>query len=811
MSNPRPVASRAPCALAGALALLVAAPALAQLTGIGAQYWEQGLDGLGGASEVNDTFGFALATGDFNCDGFADLAIGAPYEDVTGDCDGDGTPTANECHSGGAVTVIYGSAQGLHVSLQEADEILTQNTSGVPGAPERGDHFGWALASMRVPGSSCDDLAVGVPGEDVTDGPLTHVDAGIVQYFRGGQFGLVADGQFVQGRDGVPDTSDDDDRFGSALAEGPGVIGNDVDECNPNGSAATLLIGAPGEDVTTGGDDEGAVYVVVAPCDLSGAGGGDLPSHFNCSALSPSADCQRVTSGQPQANARAGAAVAGWGNPWLGTDFLASGVPGEDFGPNESGFVDIWMSDAATGDGDFRWERSCAQGWDGAPGLAQADDELGTSLAIGYLGDYDELYLAAGVPYEDVANDAIDDAGAVSVFYADLDSSLNRIYPTGGGSPASQVFTESSLAGVTAQAGDRFGTALAVGDFDDDGQADLAVGAPGRGGSKGLVGVLYATAGGLTTTGSQAFDLSTTGIPGSPQAGDYFGKALAAGDFDGDGRADLAIGAPGDTLEDETPGGVFVLYGGVGDGYLDEVVFETASPVTEGNSRTISVTRSGSARFTLDVDYAIQAGGTAIGGTDYQMPSGTLHWNAGERGTKTFSLVTIEDAVDEPNETVVLNLDSSDYWHCRIGESMTVTINDDDANVPGTVSFSSSGQTRREDQTATVTVNRAGGTTPVTIRYATAEGTAHANFDYVPTSGTLAFALDETSKTFDVTLVDDALHEAVETLTVSLGLPGGGVAIGAPSVHTVSISDGPNGDTGMLADGFESGNLKAWF
>ena len=77
---------------------------------------------------------------------------------------------------------------------------------------------------------------------------------------------------------------------------------------------------------------------------------------------------------------------------------------------------------------------------------------------------------------------------------------------TGG----SQVLTQDSP-GVpdTAESGDNFGVALASGDFDHDGFADLAVGVEleevGDAAGAGGVNVLYGSAGGLTGTGSQFF------------------------------------------------------------------------------------------------------------------------------------------------------------------------------------------------------------------------------------------------------------------------------------------------------------------
>jgi hypothetical protein len=110
------------------------------------------------------------------------------------------------------------------------------------------------------------------------------------------------------------------------------------------------------------------------------------------------------------------------------------------------------------------------------------------------------------------------------------------VHPGPGETDASAIVADD--AGVPGQrASDRFGAALASGDFDADGRADLAVGTPGR----NVVAVLYGSAEGFQPRGAP---LAANQLEQPAPAGD-FGAALAAGDMDGDGIADLVVGTPG--------------------------------------------------------------------------------------------------------------------------------------------------------------------------------------------------------------------------------------------------------------------------
>jgi hypothetical protein len=143
------------------------------------------------------------------------------------------------------------------------------------------------------------------------------------------------------------------------------------------------------------------------------------------------------------------------------------------------------------------------------------------------------------------------------------------------GSPNSLIFAnhywlgEFDL-GTVGNLDDRFGAAFATGDFDHDGFDDLVIGSPGRDNANGdnaigMITVLYGAPGSPANGGG--FDFAARQflwedvVGGQSNADDQFGSALAAGDFDGDGFDDLAIGTPNNIATQDDEGLVTVLTG----------------------------------------------------------------------------------------------------------------------------------------------------------------------------------------------------------------------------------------------------------
>lgn len=210
--------------------------------------------------------------------------------------------------------------------------------------------------------------------------------------------------------------------------------------------------------------------------------------------------------------------------------------------------------------------------------------------------------------------------------------------------------------------------------------------------------------------------------------------------------------------------------------------------VTEsGTSALITVTRTINESGAVSVNYAT-ADGSATATTDYTATSGTLNWAAGDTASKTFAVPITNDTLVEGNETVNLTL-SSPGGGAVLGSPATATlsITDDDQSI--TWQFSAATYSAAEnaaDTTISVTRNTTMGSGSVS--YATTDGTASAGSDYTAAAGTLNFSEGESSKTFTIPLLDDAIREGDETVNLTLSNPNAG-APGTPATATLTISD----------------------
>jgi len=128
------------------------------------------------------------------------------------------------------------------------------------------------------------------------------------------------------------------------------------------------------------------------------------------------------------------------------------------------------------------------------------------------------------------------------------------------------------------------------------------------------------------------------------------------------------------------------------------------------------------------------------------------------------------------------------------------------ADPPGSVEFTSNGFSVTENMMVAhvVLIRNALSGDPFTVSFATADGTAQANVDYVPTNGVIHFATGQTNATISIRILDDSLYEGIETFSVSLSNPTAGATLGARQSTTVTIVDDESISPGRLDPQFNS-------
>lgn len=393
---------------------------------------------------------------DFNGDGYGDLAIGVPDEDVT---------QGLTYEDAGAVHVIYGSGLGLEALAADAvidDQLWHRGVNGLDDiAVDTNDSFGDALALGDFDNNGYTDLAIGVPGSTV-DGETA---AGAVQVLYGTIDGLtIADTQtWTQNSNLIDNEASQDDNFGAALTAG-----------DYNGDGFTdLAIGIPNEMV--GGDaNTGAVAIIYGS--ENGLENPFSPAHPDDFLTQ---DTLGFAHSPAEPNDRFGTTLTTGDFNGDEIDDLAVGTPNEENGPgfSNAGAVQIFLGNSDYGivDGangvvnDLHIRADTA----GVANAMEAGEQFGQSLAAGnFNGDeYDDL--AIGTPQEThgSGDSTIILAGAVNIVYGSADG----LDPEAGA-----PIWHQDISGMdsVATASELFGFSLTAADFNNDGYDDLAAGVP---------------------------------------------------------------------------------------------------------------------------------------------------------------------------------------------------------------------------------------------------------------------------------------------------------------------------------------------
>ncbi len=196
---------------------------------IGRVTWFKGsAAGLVKVSVLSVKGGRSIAAGDVNGNGYDDIVIGQPYTAESG------------AKAGGQVTVVPGTSTGFTTTGMKT---VHQDTAGVPGTAESGDAMGWSVSAGDYNLDGYADVLTGAPREDITRSG-NRADAGMVFLLKGSSSGLTGTGALGYSQDtaGISGSTETNDRFGSS------VVLQDLS----GWGRADLAIGAEGEDAYNG-------------------------------------------------------------------------------------------------------------------------------------------------------------------------------------------------------------------------------------------------------------------------------------------------------------------------------------------------------------------------------------------------------------------------------------------------------------------------------------------------------------------------------------------------------------------------------
>jgi hypothetical protein len=297
---------------------------------------------------------------------------------------------------------------------------------------------------------------------------------------------------------------------------------------------------------------------------------------------------------------------------------------------------------------------------------------------------------------------------------------------------------------------------------------------------------------------------------------------LAVGDFNGDGKLDLAASFYSADTTISSPDQI-AIYLGDGTGHFAAPQFVTvgSNPFTLVSIPRAPFLDAGTFAVTDHAPVATNGQATVASGSAVVIP---ILSNTSDPDHEPLRITKLGDPANgvvhvnnngTPNDPTddtfvyapVSGFTGTDSFTYTVADAAgveataTVAVTVTPAPPPPQVAFSAAAYSVAENAgSITLTVTRTGASTgTLTVHYATSDGTATAGTNYIAASDALTFGPGETSKTFTIYISDDGVADGDKTLRVTLsGTVGGSLGSPATAVVTITNTDGTSGGGGQV-------------
>ncbi len=491
---------------------------------------------------------------------------------------------------GSLYTITYQNVSATGDEIVSNTIEINNNTANGPVLNDS-DNFGFSIADIGdLNGDGISDIAVGATGDDAGGS-----NSGAIHVMFMNSNGSVSNTIEINNNTTNGPVLNGGDSFGYSIAN--------IGDLNNDG-ISDIAVGATGDDA--GGANRGAIHVMFM--DSNGT-------------VSNTIEINNLTANGPVLNNNDlfGSSIANIGDlNGDGIFDIAVGAIGDDAGGASRGAIHVmFMNSNGSVSDTIEINNNTANG----PVLNDVD-YFGSSIAnIGDLNNDGISDIAVGADGDGVASIVI---GAIHVMLMNSDGSVSSTIEINNNTANGPVLN-SNL--------DNFGSSIAnIGDLNNDGISDIAVGAIGDDASRGAIHVMLMNSNGSVSNTIEINDLTANGPV--LNGGDQFGSSIVnIGDLNGDGISDIAVGATGDDVGGSNRGAIHVLFINSST-LLPPIITNITSNTTSSGVLKVGDTIS----FTLTLDSA--ENGTTINGAYNSVP---LSWNSIDNGTTYTATYTISE------------------------------------------------------------------------------------------------------------------------------------------------------------------------